>query len=350
MHANHPHHAFWFATDVNRKGGETCQLVHTRSHPRQKPPIEKAIAAWESRRSPSRIGNPERKLLVLKKNFTTRTEDLGEWTQGHVRSEKSWWGDLTEAWASEAWASYDTRDALDGFVHHAFREFASGVEAGPSPQQASKKDCRPAEGGRVSGSKRVQASFHALSAPWKSALESTLEKSPGPFAAATSRFQPPSGCLRQMISEPSGHNPDTTPRRHPSPRTSKSSTAWQFAPSSETFPSFPRFNGKIDRWHTSQKNDSIHPGILFNNGPARRLAAHFGKYHNTERRHSVIGSIAPQDKPFGKEEAIFAVRHKTRQGQATTQIQTEKPSRSFNPSSSSSFQSTLKHNSLLELK
>lgn len=76
----------------------------------------------------------------------------------------------------------------------------------------------------------------------------------------------------------------------------------------KTSPYYPQSNGKIERWHKSLKNDCIRPGTPLDIEQARRITTRYVNHYNTERLHSAIGFITPQDKLHGKEKAIFAAR------------------------------------------
>ena len=76
----------------------------------------------------------------------------------------------------------------------------------------------------------------------------------------------------------------------------------------KTSPYYPQSNGKIERWHKSLKNDCIRPGTPLDIEQARRITTRYVNHYNTERLHSAIGFITPQDKLHGKEKAIFVAR------------------------------------------
>jgi transposase InsO family protein len=76
----------------------------------------------------------------------------------------------------------------------------------------------------------------------------------------------------------------------------------------KTSPYYPQSNGKIERWHQTLKGECIRPGTPLSLEDARRIVSRFVEYYNTERLHSAIGYITPQDKLEGKEEAIFKER------------------------------------------
>jgi len=75
-----------------------------------------------------------------------------------------------------------------------------------------------------------------------------------------------------------------------------------------TAPFYPQSNGKIERWHKSLKTECIRPQTPLSWADAKRIVAKFVKCYNTERLHSAIGYVTPQDKLEGREVAIFADR------------------------------------------
>jgi len=75
-----------------------------------------------------------------------------------------------------------------------------------------------------------------------------------------------------------------------------------------TSPFYPQSNGKIERWHKSLKTECIRPKTPLSLADARRIVNRFVKCYNTERLHSAIGYVTPQDKLEGREVAIFADR------------------------------------------
>jgi transposase InsO family protein len=76
----------------------------------------------------------------------------------------------------------------------------------------------------------------------------------------------------------------------------------------KTAPFYPQSNGKIERWHKTIKQESIHPYCPVNLQDARRIVDEFVVYYNTKRLHSAIGYIAPQDKLLGRKKEIFLER------------------------------------------
>jgi putative transposase len=75
-----------------------------------------------------------------------------------------------------------------------------------------------------------------------------------------------------------------------------------------TAPFYPQSNGKIERWHKSLKTECIRPQTPLSLEDARRVVDQFVRCYNTERLHSAIGYVTPEDKLKGRETAIFAER------------------------------------------
>lgn len=75
-----------------------------------------------------------------------------------------------------------------------------------------------------------------------------------------------------------------------------------------TSPYYPQSNGKLERYHRTIKGECIRPGTPLCLDDARRLVAQYVAQYNEVRLHSALGYIAPADKLFGREEAIFARR------------------------------------------
>jgi putative transposase len=67
-----------------------------------------------------------------------------------------------------------------------------------------------------------------------------------------------------------------------------------------TSPFYPKSNGKIERWHKSLKTECIRPKTPLSLEDARRIVAEFVKRYNTERLHSAIGYVTPEDKLEGR--------------------------------------------------
>lgn len=75
-----------------------------------------------------------------------------------------------------------------------------------------------------------------------------------------------------------------------------------------TSPFYPQSNGKIERWHKSLKSECIRPTTPLSLEDAQRVVQKFVGVYNTQRLHSAIGYITPQDKLEGREGLIFAER------------------------------------------
>jgi putative transposase len=75
-----------------------------------------------------------------------------------------------------------------------------------------------------------------------------------------------------------------------------------------TAPFYPQSNGKIERWHKSIKTECIRPRTPLSLKDAQRVVDQFVCYYNTERLHSAIGYVTPQDKLHQREQIVFAER------------------------------------------
>jgi len=75
-----------------------------------------------------------------------------------------------------------------------------------------------------------------------------------------------------------------------------------------TAPFYPQSNGKIERWHKSIKTECIRPRTPLSLKDAQRVVDQFVSYYNTERLHSAIGYVTPQDKLHRREQIVFAER------------------------------------------
>jgi transposase InsO family protein len=75
-----------------------------------------------------------------------------------------------------------------------------------------------------------------------------------------------------------------------------------------TSPYYPQSNGKLERYHRTLKSRCLRPGTPLSIEDAKRLICKFVEYYNSERLHSAIGFVTPDDKLHGKEKAIFGER------------------------------------------
>ena len=75
-----------------------------------------------------------------------------------------------------------------------------------------------------------------------------------------------------------------------------------------TSPYYPQSNGKIERWHQSLKRECIRPKAPLTLADAQRVVSKFVRHYNTERLHSAIGYVTPEDKLNGRDIEIFAER------------------------------------------
>lgn len=82
-------------------------------------------------------------------------------------------------------------------------------------------------------------------------------------------------------------------------------------------PYYPQSNGKKERWFRTLKSECIRPRTPISLDDAKRLVSKFVNYYNSQRLHSAIGYIAPEDKLHGREKQIFIDRdrklHQARQ-------------------------------------
>jgi putative transposase len=75
-----------------------------------------------------------------------------------------------------------------------------------------------------------------------------------------------------------------------------------------TSPFYPQSNGKLERWHKSLKQEVIQPKVPLSLEDARCLVGEYVSDYDTERLHSAMGYITPQDKMEGRAQAIFEAR------------------------------------------
>jgi transposase InsO family protein len=84
---------------------------------------------------------------------------------------------------------------------------------------------------------------------------------------------------------------------------------------------YPQSNGKIERYHGTIKSEAIRKQSYLDLQDARQQIAGYIKYYNTERLHSAINFLAPQDVVDGRTDEIlnerdrklFAARQRRRQ-------------------------------------
>jgi putative transposase len=79
-----------------------------------------------------------------------------------------------------------------------------------------------------------------------------------------------------------------------------------------TSPFYPQSNGKLERWHKSLKQEVIRPKVPLSLEDVRCLVGEYVSDYNTERLHSAMGYITPQDKMEGRAQAIFEARREKR--------------------------------------
>jgi len=75
-----------------------------------------------------------------------------------------------------------------------------------------------------------------------------------------------------------------------------------------TSPYYPQSNGKIERWHKTLKGDAIRVKTPLSLDDARTLITAFVEHYNTERLHSAIGYVTPEDRLHQRQDAIFEQR------------------------------------------
>lgn len=75
-----------------------------------------------------------------------------------------------------------------------------------------------------------------------------------------------------------------------------------------TSPFYPQSNGKIERFHQTLKNESIRQQVPLSLENAIKIVGNFIEKYNSQRLHSSIGYITPNDKMAGKAEEIWRNR------------------------------------------
>jgi putative transposase len=75
-----------------------------------------------------------------------------------------------------------------------------------------------------------------------------------------------------------------------------------------TSPYYPQSNGKIERWHRTLKLDAVPRQTPLTKAYADRVVGRFVTHYNTERLHSALGYVTPQDFLAGRQPAIHAER------------------------------------------
>jgi len=75
-----------------------------------------------------------------------------------------------------------------------------------------------------------------------------------------------------------------------------------------TSPYYPQSNGKIERFHQTLKNESIRQQVPLSLENAIKIVGKFIEKYNSQRLHSAIGYITPNDKMAGKAEEIWSGR------------------------------------------
>jgi putative transposase len=76
----------------------------------------------------------------------------------------------------------------------------------------------------------------------------------------------------------------------------------------KTSPFYPQSNGKIERMHRTLKETCIRPRSIDSKEEAHKAVLEFVRKYNTERLHSAIGYLTPEDKLAGRETEIHTLR------------------------------------------
>lgn len=91
---------------------------------------------------------------------------------------------------------------------------------------------------------------------------------------------------------------------------------------------YPQSNGKIERYHKTIKHDAIRQTPPASLDEARRLVTRFVAHYNTERLHSAIGYVTPQDLLQGRQAAIHDARDRKLEAARETRAQRRQAARS----------------------
>lgn len=75
-----------------------------------------------------------------------------------------------------------------------------------------------------------------------------------------------------------------------------------------TSPYYPQSNGKIERFHQTLKNESIRQQVPLSLENAIKIVGEYIEKYNSQRLHSAIGYITPNDKMAGRAEEIWRAR------------------------------------------
>jgi transposase InsO family protein len=70
----------------------------------------------------------------------------------------------------------------------------------------------------------------------------------------------------------------------------------------------PQSNGKLERFHRTLKNEHTRRSAYVDDADARVRMALWLAYYNSERLHSAIGYLTPDDVFYGRKELRIAVR------------------------------------------
>jgi putative transposase len=80
-----------------------------------------------------------------------------------------------------------------------------------------------------------------------------------------------------------------------------------------TSPYYPQSNGKLERFHSTFKRDCWNPASVTSPEEAQALVSAFVLYYNTQRKHSSIGYVTPEQKLTGLQRQIFTQREQSLQ-------------------------------------
>src|SRR5688572_8903155 len=72
-----------------------------------------------------------------------------------------------------------------------------------------------------------------------------------------------------------------------------------------TSPYYPQSNGKLERFHRTIKGDCLRPASPATLEEAQRHVTRYVAHYNTERLHSAIGYVTPEQKLAGMERDIW---------------------------------------------
>ena len=77
-----------------------------------------------------------------------------------------------------------------------------------------------------------------------------------------------------------------------------------------TSPFYPQSNGKLERFHKSIQSECVRPACAQTREEAQKHIDEYVTYYNTERLHSAIGYVTPQQMIEGRQQRIFIERER----------------------------------------